>query len=904
MDNGQFTNHAELSYILAAICIRYDKIGLMFGLNFGPNFKLYDKTKYEKNKGLTMNYNLHQYQILDHQLEQTFTDMTNLAAHICNAPFAFIGLFDEQRQWFKSQLNSQMQAISSDIAFCAYASSLQNPEIFIIHDTLKAQKFNDKLLSNIPEHIRFYVGFPLRTSSGDILGNLCVIDYHPRELTEQQLGGLQILGKQIVNQIELRRNLTTIKQTTTAHKQIEDNLKFRLNLQAVVATLGQYALMGGNLDKLMNDTLILITKNLQLEYGKILEFIPDNNHFLLKAGVGWSEGIVGNTLIPGGTNSQAGYTLLSEKEIIVEDLTKENRFKPSKLAIENKILSGISVIIHGRANPFGVLSLHTNRKRKFTENDVYFLQAIANILATAIERKQSELALEKAKDELEMRVQERTAELSNLNQRLQLELAERKQVELALIEAKARFSGILEIADDAIISIDSKQNITLFNKGAEKIFGYLASEVLGKPLDILLPKRFNFAHKQNVVQFGKTNANARRMGERTEVFGRRKDGREFIAEASISQLEIGGEKLFTAILRDVSKRKQYEEELERLNRKNELILNSAGEGIFGLNLQSKITFVNPAGARLLGYQVSELLGKSIEIILAESNININQFFQSELVMQVRNELFKRQDGSIFPVEYISNLIEEQHEIVGVVIAFKDITERNKVERMKNEFISIVSHELRTPLTSIYGSLKMLGSGLLNTDADSSQRLLEIAIDSTERLMRLINDILDIERIESGKVVMSKNICNIENLMMKCGESMQPFADKYKVNLIISPLKEQVNVDEDRIMQTFTNLLSNGIKFSPEGGQIWLTAKKQENYILFEIKDQGRGIPEDKLESIFEKFQQVDFSDSRNHEGTGLGLAICRSIIEQHEGKIWAESVLGAGSTFYFTLPLN
>ncbi len=851
-----------------------------------------------------MNYNLHQYHILDHQLEQTFTDMTNLSAHICNAPFAFISLFDEQRQWFKSQVNSDINSISSDIAFCAYVSSLYQGEILIITDTLQAENLHNKLLNNIPAHIRFYVGFPLKTSSGDMLGNLSIIDYHPRTLTEQQLDGLQILGKQIVNQIELRRNLATIKQTTTTHKQIEDNLKFRLNQQAVVATLGQYALMGGNLDKLMNDTLILITKNLQLEYGQILEFMPENNHFLLKAAIGWSQVIVGNTLIPGGTNSQAGYTLLSEKEIIVEDLTKENRFTPSILARENQIVSGISVIIHGRNNPFGVLSIHTNRKRKFTEDDVYFLQAIANILATAIERKQSELALEKSKDELEMRVKERTAELSNLNQRLQLELAERKQVELALREAKARFSGILEIADDAIISIDGKQNITLFNKGAEKIFGYLASEVLGKPLDILLPKRFTFSHQQNVVQFEQKNANARRMGERAEVFGKRKDGTEFSAEASISQLEIGGEKVFTAILRDISKRKQSEEELERLNRKNELILNAAGEGIFGLNLQSKITFVNPAGARLLGYEVSELLGKSIDIILTENNVNIHQFFPEKLVMQVRNELFKREDGSSFPVEYISNLIEEQNEIVGVVIAFQDITERNKIEKMKNEFISIVSHELRTPLTSIYGSLKMLGSGLLSSDPDSSQRLLEIAIDSTERLMRLINDILDIERIESGKVVMSKHICNIEELMIKCGESMQSFADKFKVNLIISPLKEQVNADSDRIIQTITNLLSNGIKFSPEGGSIWLTAKKEENHILFEIKDQGRGIPEDKLESIFEKFQQVDFSDSRNHEGTGLGLAICRSIIEQHEGKIWAESVLGLGSTFYFTLPLS
>jgi len=271
------------------------------------------------------------------------------------------------------------------------------------------------------------------------------------------------------------------------------------------------------------------------------------------------------------------------------------------------------------------------------------------------------------------------------------------------------------------------------------------------------------------------------------------------------------------------------------------------------------------------------------------------------------------------------------EILGAVIAFRDITERQIVERMKDEFISVVTHELRTPLTSIHGSLGMLASGLLSTQPEKSQRLLEIAVDSTERLVRLINDILDVERIESGKVTMAKLSCNAADLMAQAADTMQAMADKAGVTLSVSTVSAQLWADPDRIIQTLTNLLSNGIKFSSRGDTVWLSAEitaaeeqrcrgelnstfspahpltrspANMKQILFKVKDQGRGIPADKLETIFERFQQVDVSDSRNSEGTGLGLAICRSIVQQHGGRIWVESTLGEGSTFYFTLPLE
>ncbi|BAY75725.1 multi-component transcriptional regulator [Nostoc linckia NIES-25] len=365
---------------------------------------------------------------------------------------------------------------------------------------------------------------------------------------------------------------------------------------------------------------------------------------------------------------------------------------------------------------------------------------------------------------------------------MQSQLDERQQTQEELHFSQARFARILDIADDAIISINGFQCITLFNQGAEKIFGYSAQEVIGQKLDLLLPQRFCNLHRQHVVDFGKSPNVARRMGERREIYGRRKDGTEFPAEASISKIDMTEETFYTVILRD-------------------------------------------------------------------------------------------------------------------------ITERKQIERMKDEFISVVSHELRTPLTSIHGSLGMLASGLLPTDSEQGKRLLQIATDSTERLVRLINDILDIERIESGKAKMEPTICNIAEIIAQAVNVMQSLADKAGVKLVISDVSGQVWADCDRIVQTLTNLLSNAIKFSSPGSTVWLQVQEEDDEVLLIVKDTGRGIPTDKLESIFERFQQVDSSDSRNHDGTGLGLAICKSIMQQHGGRIWAESVLGEGSTFYVTLPL-
>jgi signal transduction histidine kinase len=289
----------------------------------------------------------------------------------------------------------------------------------------------------------------------------------------------------------------------------------------------------------------------------------------------------------------------------------------------------------------------------------------------------------------------------------------------------------------------------------------------------------------------------------------------------------------------------------------------------------------------------------------------NQEFSGEIRFSHRN-------GSIrFCRIRTAPVFSANDDLSGHVGTIEDITERWAIDQMKNEFISIVSHELRTPLTAIRGSLGLLANGIYDQKPQRGKRMLQIAATQSDRLVRLVSDILDLGRLESGRVALVKQRCDAGSLMLQSVDALRANAEQNQITLSVSPLEIQVWAAPDSIIQTLTNLISNAIKFSEPNSTVWISATLNPEecpiqtqpelalpaYLLFQVKDQGRGIPSDKLETIFDRFQQVDVSDSRKKGGTGLGLAICRSIIQQHGGKIWAESTPGAGSSFYFTLPL-
>ncbi|HBB32064.1 MAG TPA: hybrid sensor histidine kinase/response regulator [Cyanobacteria bacterium UBA8803] len=322
--------------------------------------------------------------------------------------------------------------------------------------------------------------------------------------------------------------------------------------------------------------------------------------------------------------------------------------------------------------------------------------------------------------------------------------------------------------------------------------------------------------------------------------------------------------------------------------------------------------VNPSFLKMSGYSLEEVIGyTAAELRLSQDDEAIAHIVQllPETGSLYNQEFEFRTKTSEVKIVLLSIELIDLDGVQCALLIANDITARKHLE---NEFISLVSHELRTPLNSILGALDLLGTGQLGTLTEQGQKFLSIATSNTERLTRLVNDILDLERMKSGKIVMHKVKCNAADLIIQATEAMQAMADTSQVKLNTKPLSVELWADPDRLLQTLTNLLSNAIKFSEPGDTVWLSAELKSkgaftptlNTLLITVRDKGRGIPSDKLQIIFERFQQVDASDSRKKGGTGLGLAICRNIVQQHDGKIWAESFLGEGSIFYVQLPLE
>ena len=370
---------------------------------------------------------------------------------------------------------------------------------------------------------------------------------------------------------------------------------------------------------------------------------------------------------------------------------------------------------------------------------------------------------------------------------------------------------------------------------------------------------------------------------------------------------------------EINDRLTVEAALRRSEEQLRLIANGLPVLIAYVDKQQLYRFNNEAYQTWLGLSPSKIYGCHLQKVHGEEEYQkIRKYVESALSGEKVNyeKDITFQDGSNHSVNvtYIPHINEQEKSAVkGFFALSSDISERKAIERMKDEFISVVSHELRTPLTSIHSSLKILATGKLGNLSSKGQRMLNIADEQTERLVRLINNVLDLQSIQSGKIKMNKKACKAMELMIEAAQTMQTMAQEHGVKLFTESVDFVVWADRDYIIQTLTNLLSNAIKFSPPDSCVWLSAKMESStkkirspksipYVTFEVKDRGQGIPSSQLETIFERFHQVDSSNSRKKGGTGLGLAICRQIIEGHRGEIWAESCLEKGSTFYFTLP--
>ena len=374
-----------------------------------------------------------------------------------------------------------------------------------------------------------------------------------------------------------------------------------------------------------------------------------------------------------------------------------------------------------------------------------------------------------------------------------------------------------------------------------------------------------------------------------------------------------------SLQKEIKERLEVEAALRRSEEQLRLIANGLPVLIAYVDKQQRYRFNNEAYQTWLGLAPNKIYGCHLQKVHGQEEYQkIRQYVETALsgqqVTYENDTIFKDECTHSLNVTYIPHINQTAKEAVkGFFALTTDISDRKAIERMKDEFISVVSHELRTPLTSIHSSLKILATGKLGNLSSKGQRMLNIADEQTERLVRLVNNVLNLQSIQSGKIKMNKQACKATELMIEAAQTMQTMAQEQGVKLFAESVAFVVWADRDYIVQTLTNLLSNAIKFSPSNSTVWLSAKielqqkkkigqKPIPYVTFEVKDRGQGIPSNQLETIFERFQQVDSSDSRKKGGTGLGLTICRQIVEEHGGKIWAESCVGKGSIFYFTLP--
>jgi two-component system, OmpR family, sensor histidine kinase VicK len=364
---------------------------------------------------------------------------------------------------------------------------------------------------------------------------------------------------------------------------------------------------------------------------------------------------------------------------------------------------------------------------------------------------------------------------------------------------------------------------------------------------------------------------------------------------------------------EIVDRTAAEAALRRSEEQLRLITDALPVLIAYVDAQQRYRFNNAAFEDWLGQSPEAIQGKSLQQVWGNARYRsmqpwIKQALAGKTVTYEQE--FPAIAGRVRSVDvtYIPHRDGPQGKIKGFFAMASDISDRKAIERMKDEFISVVSHELRTPLTSIHSALKILATGRLGVLSADGQQMLGIADENTDRLVRLVNNVLDLQRIESGAVTMDRQVCDTSALMVKAIEAMQAMAQQHDIQLLTQPVVIPLWVDIDYLVQALTNLISNAIKFSAPGTNVTLSARLltarsgSQPMIEFQVQDQGQGIPQDKLESIFERFHQVDSSDARKKGGTGLGLTICRKIIEQHGGQIWAESIEGQGSTFIFTIP--
>ena len=562
------------------------------------------------------------------------------------------------------------------------------------------------------------------------------------------------------------------------------------------------------------------------------------------------------------------------------------------------------------------------------------------------------------------------------------------RVEDQLRASEAHLAGIIGLATDAIVSVDADYRIVLFNTGAERIFGYSADEIHGKPLDLLIPDKYRQRHAAHMDGFAASPVAARRMGERNSIFGRRKNGEVFPAEAAISKIEVGGVRYFTAVLRDITAQAEAEAERERLLAHAErartmaemaqgraqdaeqrarfladasVVLDSSLDYAETLRSIARLVVPNMAAFAIIDVVDENDAMRRLDVVhrdaskadiarrLRDIGLDWSKAHSSRAAREARqpyhipevtpeilatwsqNEEHLAIWKALAPTSFISVPMIARDRLFGTIgLALDDVSRRyaaddvqladelarrvavavdnarlytaaQRATHLRNEILGVVSHDLRNPL-SVMAMCGARLAGEHELDRPTTVEIGETIEEAAEWMQRLVADLLDIASIEAGKLSVQKQRSDPVIIAAKSAVSFGHVAREREIELeVVTPDSVRpVEVDEQRIVQVLSNMIANALKFTNRGGRVRLEVVDQGDAVRFSVCDTGCGIPSEQMPRVFDRFWQAD--QRASIRGSGLGLSIAKGIVDAHGGRIWAESDVGKGSAFYFTIP--
>ncbi|MES2274391.1 MAG: PAS domain S-box protein [Bacteroidota bacterium] len=880
---------------------------------------------------------LRSYKILDSAPEQEYDALTRLASYICQAPIALITLIDSDREWVKSKIGTEYQQSSRADSFCQY--TIQNNTLLEVPDTRADEKFNKHKAVLSEPGIRFYAGAPLVDENGFKLGSLCVLDSVPRHLTEQQRDALQILAREVISHFTIRKQKRELEETVLRHKEffnlfnnspdihciINSEAKIELINNAVTPILGYqpHEAIGMPVWHFFNSHIDLQKlADLQNEPEKYRSTEIESEIASRNGDVRW---ICWSVSLKKDKWYTSGRDITYQKKLLAE--------LEQLSLVASKISNGVAIMDKDNKTVW--------INKAFTNITGFGLDEVRDKELSAVLKgdyddptiitKLDDLLKTQKPFEIDLQIQTKTDKLlwvsfinsvvfddeGNVDKYIKIlvDITDRKIAEndLNILSFAARKSP------SGFLVRDKDARVTWMNEAFEKITGYTLAEMKGKIFGTIL-----IGEESDLAVFEK----ARELSDQNKPYEvelkiYKRDKTPVWVYLSNSPLfnEVGEVERQISVIVDITERKTAEQQLTMLS----MVASSTVSGVVINDEFGQVEWINDAFTRITGFTLTDvkdyhlgdvLKGELTDVSIIEKTRELSKNKQSFEV----DLLVYRKDGQPLWISVINSVIVgssgKVEKYIEVII---DITAKKKAEleliaakeealqlgRAKEMFISVMSHEIRTPLNAVIGISHLL---MKDNSLPAQMDNLKVLKFSADNLMMLINDVLDFTKMETGNVQLEKADVNLREIVQGVVSTMQFKAqdkDIYVKHHIDKGIPDIVIGDSTRLIQILLNLASNAVKFTQKGGvniDLKIVEQSAETVrIRFGVTDTGIGIAADKINTIFELWKQADADTTRKYGGTGLGLAISKRLVTLHDSRINVDSVLGHGSTFWFTI---